>query len=60
MFAFKVIAGVLPGFLIAAPPPVLVPAVLCALAVWIQNQKKKNLWKGLHDRMRDFEHVRLR
>jgi hypothetical protein len=40
------IAGVpssqaLPGFLITAPPPVLVPAVLGALAVWIQNQKTK-------------------
>jgi len=38
------IAGVpssqaLPGFLITAPPSVLVPAVLGALAVWIQNQK---------------------
>jgi len=31
---------VLPGFLITAPPPVLVPAVLGALAVWIQTQKK--------------------
>jgi len=30
----------LPGFLITAPPPVLVPAVLSVLAVWIQNQKK--------------------
>jgi len=40
------IAGVpssqaLPGFLITAPPSVLVPAVLGALAVWIQNQKTK-------------------
>jgi len=40
------IAGVplsqaLPGFLITAPPPVLVPAVLGALAVWIQNPPKK-------------------
>jgi len=40
------IAGVpssqaLPGFRITAPPPVLVPAVLGALAVWIQNPKKK-------------------
>jgi len=39
------IAGVpssqaLPGFLITAPPAVLVPAVLVALAVWIQIQKK--------------------
>jgi len=45
------IAGVpssqaLPGFLITAPPPVLVPAVLGALAVWIQNQKTK---KKLYD-----------
>jgi len=31
---------VLPGFLITAPPSVCVPAVLGALAVWIQNQKK--------------------
>jgi len=31
----------LAGFLITAPPPVLVPAVLGALAVWISNQKKK-------------------
>ena len=31
----------LPGFLTTAPPPVLVPAVLGALAVWIQNQKTK-------------------
>jgi len=40
------IAGVpssqaLPGFLITAPPSVCVPAVLSALAVWIQNPKKK-------------------
>ena len=31
----------LPGFLITAPPPVLVPDVLGAPAVWIQNPKKK-------------------
>jgi len=31
----------LPGFLITAPPSVRVSAVLGALAVWIQNQKKK-------------------
>jgi len=31
----------LPGFLITAPPSVLVPAVFGALAVWIQNQNKK-------------------
>jgi len=31
----------LQGFLITAFPPVLVPAVLGALAVWMQNQKKK-------------------
>jgi hypothetical protein len=44
------IAGVpscqaLPGFLITAPwpPSVCIPAVLGALAVWIQNQIKKNL-----------------
>jgi len=40
------IAGVpssqaLPGFLIPAPPSVCVPDVIGALAVWIQNQKKK-------------------
>jgi len=40
------IAGVpssqaLPGFLITAPPSVCVPAVLGAIAVWIQNQKRK-------------------
>ena len=34
----------LPGFLITAPPSVCVSAVLGALAVWIQTQKKrKNL-----------------
>jgi len=42
------IAGVpsnqaLPGFLIAAPSPVLVPAVLGALAVWIRNQKNNQV-----------------
>ena len=31
----------LPGSLITAPPSACVPAVLGALAVWIQNQKKK-------------------
>ena len=31
----------LPGFLITAHPPVLVPAVLSALALWIQNKKIK-------------------
>jgi len=46
------IAGVpssqaLPGFLITAPPPVLILAVLGALAVWIHNQKsKKTLTQG--------------
>jgi len=30
-----------PGYLITAPPSVCVPAVICALTVWIQNQKKK-------------------
>ena len=30
----------LPGFLITAPPSVCVPAVLGALAVWIQTPKK--------------------
>ena len=43
--SLRSIAGVpssqaLPGFLITAPPSVCVPAVLVALAVWIQNQKK--------------------
>jgi len=31
----------LPGLLITAPPSVLVPAVLGALAVWIKTPKKK-------------------
>jgi len=31
----------LPGYLITAPPPLCVPDVIGALAVWIQNQKKK-------------------
>jgi len=40
------IAGVpssqaLPGFLIPAPPSVCVPAVIGALAVWIQKKKKR-------------------
>ena len=43
----------LPGFLITAPPSVLVPAVRGALAVWIENQQKnkknglerQNSWK---------------
>jgi len=40
------IAGVLsnqalPGYLSTATPSVCVPAVLGAIAVWIQNQKKK-------------------
>jgi len=30
-----------PGWLITAPPSICVPAVLGALDVWIQNQKKK-------------------
>jgi len=51
------IAGVLssqalPGFLITAPSSVLVPAVLGALAVWIQNQKKKS---GQHGSLRKKE-----
>jgi len=33
----------LPGFLITAPPSVLVPAVLGALAVWILNQKQTSV-----------------
>ena len=42
------IAGVplnqaLPGFLITAPPSVFVPAVICALAVWIQHWNTKKL-----------------
>ena len=32
---------VLPGFLITAPASVCVPAVIGALAVWIQNHQKK-------------------
>jgi len=48
-----VIAGVpssqaLPGFLITALPSVLVPVVPGALAVWIQNQKKKECVLTLH------------
>ena len=40
------IAGVplsraLPGYPITAPPPVCVPDVIGALAVWNQNHKKK-------------------
>jgi len=42
----------LPGFLITAPPFVLAPAVLGALAAWIQNFKKKKcgskIQKNLH------------
>jgi len=30
-----------PGYLITAPPSVCVPDVIGALAVWIQNQKKR-------------------
>ena len=47
------IAGVpsiqaLPGFLITAPPPVLVPAVPGALAVWTQKpQNKKEMYAFL-------------
>ena len=37
----------LPGFLITAPPSVLVPAVLGGLAVWMQNPKKKGPHKPL-------------
>jgi len=33
----------LPGFLVTAPPSVCVPAVLGALAVWIQKKKKIEL-----------------
>ena len=33
-------AGLPPGFPSTAPPPVLVPAVLNTLAVWIPKQKK--------------------
>jgi len=35
-------AGLPLGFTSTAPPPVLVPAVLGTLAVWIPNQKKTN------------------
>ena len=50
MYAFAIpsmfIAGVpssqeLPGFLITAPLSVCVPTLFGALAVWIQNPKKK-------------------
>jgi len=52
------IAGVpssqaLPGLLITAPPPVLVPAVLGAQAVWIQNQKKRHI--NIYYRIRGVE-----
>ena len=36
---------VLPGFLITAPPSVCVSAVLGALALWIQNQKKEKIYQ---------------
>jgi len=35
-----------PGYLITAPPSVCVPDVIGALAVWIQNQKKKKKETG--------------
>jgi len=38
------------GFLITTPPSVCVPAVLGALAVWIENQKKKQLGPQTHFR----------
>jgi hypothetical protein len=38
---------VLPGFLITPPPSLCVPAVLGALAVWIQPQKKKKVLSRL-------------
>jgi len=46
-FKIILIAGVpssqaLPGFLITVPPSVCVPDAIGALAVWIQNPKKKN------------------
>jgi len=51
LFFLWFIAGVLssqalPGFLITAPPPVLVRAVLGVLVVWIQTKQKKiqGLW----------------
>ena len=58
------IAGVpssqaLPGFLIPAPSPVLVPAVLGALAVWIWNQKKVKLRYDLRPRRVPREFVLL-
>ena len=37
----------LPGFLITAPPSACVPAVLGALAVWIQNHLEYSLGVGL-------------
>jgi len=37
------------GFLITSPPSVCVPAVIGALAVWIQNpQKNKKLQNNIH------------
>jgi len=43
MHAYKSISATAshPGFLITAHPSVCVPAVLGALTVWIQNQKKE-------------------
>jgi len=41
---------VLPGYLITAPPSVCVPSLLGALAVWIQNHKKKLGWLGVGER----------
>ena len=35
----------LSSFLITAPPSVLVPDLLDALAVWIQKQNKKTVWR---------------
>jgi len=64
------IAGVmssqaLPGFLITAPPSVCVPDVIasCALAVWIQNPKKKKKVPGASRRLlmyKSFDFSRLR
>jgi len=55
------IAGVpssqaLPGFLITAPPSVCVPAVLGALAVWIQKQNKKNIPKDRQNLSSNYHH----
>jgi len=45
-------AGLTSGFPSAAPPPVLVPAILGTLAVWIPNPKKKERCGGLQTNLK--------